>query len=136
MRADPPFSDPKVAARFAGFPDALRPSLMSLRALIYQTASETEGVGPLLETLKWGQPAYLTPKTKSGSTLRLGLPKSGGFALYAHCQTTIISDFRTLFPSDFTFEGNRAVLFEDGAAPDDKLRLMIKSALTYHLHKH
>mgnify|MGYP000592624135 CR=1 FL=1 len=42
--------------------------------------------------LRWGQPAYLAPK---GSTLRVGIPKSGGaFALFAHCQTTLIADFR------------------------------------------
>jgi hypothetical protein len=41
----------------------------------------TPGVGALHETLKWGQPAYLTPETRSGTTLRLGVPKSGGYAI-------------------------------------------------------
>ena len=74
------------------------------------------------------------PKTKSGSTIRLGVPKTGGFAIYTHCQTTLISDFQSLFPNDFTFESNRAIHF---ASSDDirpnQLELFVKSALTYHL---
>ncbi|WP_299391616.1 DUF1801 domain-containing protein [Pelagibius sp.] len=109
---------------------------MTLRALIFETAAATPGVGTLEETLKWGQPAYLTPETRSGSTLRLGLPKNGGFALYVHCQTTIISDFRSFFPDAFAYDGNRAVRFDAGAAlPREELTLLIRSALTYHLKK-
>ena len=131
---DPPFADPAVAAAFAAFPDRLRPALLSLRRLIFDVAAKTPGVGPLEETLKWGQPAYLTPETRSGSTLRLGLPKTGGFAVYAHCQTTIIPDFQALFPDDFTFEARRAVWFDDAEAlPLDKLEWLVHRALTYHL---
>ena len=109
---------------------------LRLRGLIFETAAATPGVGALEETLKWGQPAYLTPETKAGSTLRLGLPKDGGFALYAHCQTTIVSDFRSLFPDAFAYEGNRAVRFDAGGAlPREELTLLIRSALTYHLNK-
>lgn len=129
-----PFSDPAVAAAFDRFPASARAGLLEMRDLIFDVAAETEGVGALQETLKWGQPAYLTPETKSGSTIRLGAPKDGGLALYTHCQTTIISDFRGLFPDAFTYEGNRAVRFAEG---DDlkprALSLLIKSALTYHV---
>ena len=132
--AKPPFKDPDVKARFASFPPPARRGLLALRRLIFETAETTPGVGALEETLKWGQPAYLTPETKSGSTIRLGLPKQGGFALYTHCQTTILSDFRSLFPDDFVYEGNRAVHFQDGETPSpEKLTLLIRFALTYHL---
>ncbi|WP_420347196.1 DUF1801 domain-containing protein [Pelagibius sp.] len=132
----PPFKDRNVEAAFAAFPQPARRGLLALRALIFETAAATPGVGALEETLKWGQPAYLTPETKAGSTLRLGLPKDGGFALYAHCQTTIVSDFRSLFPDAFAYEGNRAVRFDEGAAlPREELTLLIRSALTYHLKK-
>ncbi|WP_299616744.1 DUF1801 domain-containing protein [Pelagibius sp.] len=131
--ARPPFRDRDVEARFAAFPTPARRGLLRLRGLIFETAAATPGVGAVEETLKWGQPAYLTPETKSGSTIRLGIPKQGGFALYAHCQTTIIADFRSLFPDEFVYDGNRAVLFDDGTAlPREKLRLLIRSALTYH----
>ena len=129
---EPPFADPAVAACFASYPQPARDRVLRLRALVFEVAADTPGVGRLLETLKWGQPAYLTPETKSGSTLRLGRPKEGGFAIYAHCQTSIISDFRALFP-EFTCNGNRAVLFRDhDTPPEGQIALLIRSALTYH----
>ena len=127
----PPVQSPEVEAAFDAFPEPARSTLLELRNLIFEVAAETTGVGPIEETLKWGQPAYLTPETKSGTTIRLGLPKTGGAALYTHCQTTVMSDFRALFPGEFTFDGNRAVLF-DTAADAEKLRLLIRHALTYH----
>ena len=107
---------------------------MDLRDLIFETAASDPVIGDLQETLKWGQPAYLTPVTKSGSTIRLARPKKGGFGMYVHCQTTILSDFRTVFADDFTYDGNRGVVFADDAKPDlDKLRLLVRGALTYHM---
>ena len=136
MEAKPRFKDPDVEAMFASFPEPARTGLLTLRSLIFETAETTLNVGALEETLKWGQPAYLTPETKSGSTIRLGLPKQGGFAIYVHCQTTILPDFRNMFPDDFVYEGNRAIHFKDGRAlAPEKLRLLIQTALTYHLKR-
>ena len=130
----PPITDTGVAAAFAAFPEPVRAALLRLRALIFDTAAASPGVGRVTETLKWGQPAYLTAETKSGTTIRLGQPKAGGYAVFTHCQTRVMPEFAALFPGDFTFDGTRAVLFPDGAAFDeDKLRLLIRSALTYHL---
>ena len=127
----PPFQSSAVEAAFDAFPEPARGNLLALRNLIFEVAAETPGVGAIEETLKWGQPAYLTSDTKSGTTIRLGVPKTGGSALFTHCQTTVMSDFRTLFPGEFAFDGNRAVLFD--APPDiEKVRLLIRHALTYH----
>ena len=134
MKAKPAIKNPDVEAKFASFPEPARSGLLTLRNLIFETAEGMPNVGALQETLKWGQPAYLTPETKSGSTIRLGLPKQGGFAIYTHCQTTLISDFRSIFPDDFDYEGNRAIHFRDRPTlPIDKVRMLISSALTYHL---
>ena len=134
--ADPPFIDPQVARTFAEFPVELRAGLLELRAMIFAVAARLPEVGRIEETLKWGQPAYLTPETKAGSTLRLGVPKTGGFAIYAPCQSRIIPTFRDRFPQDFTYEGNRAVHFAPGAAlPEDKLSFLIAHALRYHLRQ-
>ncbi|MEM1163375.1 MAG: DUF1801 domain-containing protein [Pseudomonadota bacterium] len=131
---EPVFEDPEVAKVFASFPPGARAGLLVLRNLILRVAAETDGVGTLQETLKWGQPAYLTVRPRSGSTLRLGVPKTGGFAIYAHCQTTIISEFRDVFPADFAYDGNRAVLFRDGERPDTaRLEMLVRRGLTYHL---
>ena len=129
-----PFSNSSVHQVFDNFPAEVREGLLALRTLIFSTAQTTPGVGQIEETLKWGQPAYLTPDSKSGTTIRLGIPKVGGFGLYVHCQTSLISDFRSLFPSELTYEGNRAILFNEGqTVPDQLLRLFIQNALTYHM---
>jgi Domain of unknown function (DU1801) len=131
-----PFANPGVEAVFASFPEPAQTRLLALRALIFDVAAGTPGVGRLEECLKWGQPAYLTPETKSGSTLRLGIPKAGFVAVYAHCQTTIVSDFQAICPDTCIVEGNRAVRLPDREPlPADALRLLVASALTYHLAK-
>lgn len=129
-----PAMDPKVADVFDGFDARAVKGLKKLRRLIFEVAAETDGVGHVAEVLRWGQPSYITPVTKSGSTIRLAVPKDGGFALYAHCQTSIIKDFAATFPGFDRIEGNRAVLFktEDDIDPD-RHGLLIKAALTYHL---
>ena len=56
-RREPATLPPDVAAAFAAFPDAVRRQLLQVRALIFGTAAELDGVGPLAETSKWGGPA-------------------------------------------------------------------------------
>ncbi len=63
------FNDSEVLAVFDGFAPQVRSRMLKLRALIFAVAKETDGVGPLEETLKWREPAYLTSKSKSGTTL-------------------------------------------------------------------
>lgn len=82
---NPPFASEAVKTAFETVQPDARRGLLALRALIFKTAARLPEVGPIEEALRWGQPAYLTPLTKSGSTLRLGVPKAGGFALFAHC---------------------------------------------------
>lgn len=124
------FQDGAVAAVFNGFGAEARAGLLSIRARIFKVARETQAVAPLEEALRWGQPAYLT---STGSTIRLGVPKTGGVAVYTHCQTSIMRDFREVFPA-LDFEGNRAVKFAPGEdLPLDKLEFLIRRALTYHL---
>ena len=78
------FADPAVAAVFEAYPAAMRRRLLALRALVFDVAAKTEGVGRLTETLKWGQPSYLTEQTKSGTTVRIDrLKNADGYALYA-----------------------------------------------------
>ena len=125
-----------VAAAFEAFPPTAQPGLRALRAVILSVAADTPEAGHLSEELRWGQPAYLTPDTGSGTALRLGVPKSGGFALFVHCQTTLIEEFRDIGGPGWPVEGRRAILFDDpGAVDDPALRLLIRRALTYHLKK-
>ncbi len=133
-----PFDDAAVAETFAGYPPAIRRRLMALRELIFKTAASTQGVGKLEETLKWGEPAYVTAASRSGSTIRIGWKKSqpSRYAVYFNCQTSLVETFRTHFPEEFRFEGNRAIVFgETDAVPLDALGLCIAAALTYHRSK-
>ena len=107
--------------------------MLALRALILAEADRMPDIGALTEALRWGQPAYLTLASAAGSTLRVGIPKAGGFALYAHCQTSLIADFHAMAGATCRIEGNRAVLFRtvDDLRPD-VLRLLIRRALRWH----
>ena len=135
-RAD--FSDPAVDAVFDAYPASLKTKLKALRRLIFETARTTKGVGALQETLKWGQPSYLTPETKSGSTIRIDQIKSaaGQYAVYFHCQTDLVDTFRELYPAKLRFGGNRSILLDaKDELPRAELRHCVALALTYHLNK-
>jgi hypothetical protein len=125
-----------VAAVLASSPPPLRAQLKTLRALVHDTARETPGVGKLEEALRWGQPSFLTPETKSGSTIRIGATKDARAAMYFHCQTNLVETFRRLYPKTFVYEGNRAIVFDDSRKLNKKaLRHCIALALTYHQRK-
>jgi Domain of unknown function (DU1801) len=127
-----------VAAIFAAYPAAVRAKLKAVRRLIFDIAKTTDGVAPLQETLKWGEPAYLPATPKIGSTIRLGWKRSAPdhCAVFFHCQTTLIGTFRTLFADEFAFEGNRALLLRLSAPlPKQQLAACVAMALTYHRDK-
>jgi Domain of unknown function (DU1801) len=133
---DESFANPAVQAVFDAWPQPARDRLLTLRWLILETAAATEGVGPLDETLKWGQPSYLTPRSKSGSTIRTDRMKTGGYGLFFNCKTSLIETFRAHYPDDFRFAGNRGIEFGDEEPiPEQPLRHCIALALTYHLRK-
>ena len=131
-----PFHNPSVAAVFEAYPAGIRKKLLALRELIFKTAAATKGVGPLVETLKWGEPAYITAQTRSGSTIRIDWKESnpGQYCMYFICTTTLVESFRTNFPNDFTFDGNRALVFRrQDPVPMDALASCVATALTYKL---
>jgi Domain of unknown function (DU1801) len=133
-----PFENAAVAQIFAAYPPKIRRQLLAMRKLIFEVAASTEGVGVLEETLKWSEPAYITSQTKSGSAIRLGWKKSDPlrYAIYFNCQTNLVESFRALFRSEFSFVGNRAIVFNVGdAIAKDAVCVCIAAALTYHRDK-
>ena len=58
-----------VSGVLSTFPTASRKTLLKVRQLIFECAAADDAIGTLTETLKWGEPAYLTEQTKSGSTI-------------------------------------------------------------------
>jgi hypothetical protein len=131
------FSEPAVKAAFDGHPPAIKARLMALRQLIFATAASIDGVGPLEETLKWKQPSYLTTVSGSGSTIRIDRIKdTNSTALYFNCKSNLVETFRSLYPHDFNYGGNRSIILDSGDEfPETALRHCIGLALTYHRSK-
>lgn len=125
-----------VDAVFKAYPQPARAKLLALRRLILDTARSTDGVGRIEEALKWGQPSYLTPETKSGSTVRIDHVEGKQVAIYFHCQTDLVATFRELYPDKWSYGGNRCILLgADDKIDDAALRHCVALALTYHLNK-
>ena len=131
------FADPSVTAVYDAFPPALRARLLRLRELIFEVAAQTEGVGAIEETLKWGQPSYLTSETGSGTTVRIDRVQGveDEDAIFVHCQTDLIDRLRERYP-EFRFDGKRAVRFRvSDSIDEDAVRHSLALALTYHRRK-
>lgn len=108
--------------------------MLDLRPREYTVAAQTKGVGALEETLKWGQPSYLTPETKSGTTLRLAVTKTGGFCIFVPCTCRVVPHFYALLPQSLCHDGTRDILFDAKRDMSDAwIDLFITSALTCRL---
>ena len=130
------FKSIEVASIFDSYPDNMRKKLLFLRQLIFETATETGLINELQETLKWGEPSYVT---ESGSTIRIDWKESKPkqYAVFFHCKTKLIETFKEIYRNTFTFEGNRAIILnENDAVPINELKHCIELALTYHKTKH
>ncbi len=131
-------SDKLFADTVAPFAPAVRRKLSSVRNLILSAAAKTEGVGAVLQALRWGQFSFLTPETGSGSTFRIdGIRNdSHKLAIYFHCQSGLVSQFRELYPKTFVYEGERAIVLNASEpVPKAELEHCISLALTHHLRK-
>ncbi|QJB69637.1 DUF1801 domain-containing protein [Parasphingorhabdus halotolerans] len=121
---------------FVNVPKEMRARLETLRALILETAAENSSIGPLEETLKWNEPAFLTSATKSGTTIRINAHKKSEteYAMYVHCQTDLVERYKQLYSDVLKFEGTRAVIFNvRKKLPVGAVKHCIEMTLTYHL---
>ena len=128
--------NPNVAQVFDSYPEPMRKKMLRLRQIVFEAAAETEGVAAVEETLKWGEPSYLT---KGGSTIRMDWKQKSPhqYALYFNCNTSLVDTFKALYRGFFTFEGNRAIVFrETDELPVDALKHCVSLALRYHRLKH
>lgn len=123
------------AAFAANDPDVHR-QLLACRDLVFQAAADHAEIGPLTETLKWGQPSYLTEASGTGTTMRLAQSNDGRPALFVHCGTDLIEQFKTFYPDTFEYQGKRAlVLRGNTASVAAELQHCIALALTYKLRR-
>jgi hypothetical protein len=127
----------EVSRAFDALPAPMSKRLLQVRDLIFATAAAHDDVGELTETLKWGEPAYLTDETGSGSTIRLGrLKDSEHAAILFNCKTTLVDTFRERFPDQFEYRQTRALLLPvAGKLPKRELSVCLSLALKYHLDR-
>ena len=129
-------SDIRVAEKFKRYPPTILPKMQHLRDLVLSVAKEMEEVDQVEETLKWGEPSYLT---RYGSTVRMDWKQKNPnrVAIYFKCTSKLVPTFKALYGDKFTYENNRAILFQlSDDIPEVELRHCISMALNYHKVKH
>ncbi len=129
---------PRVEAVFNAYPRKFRSKLIFLRQLIFDTAASIGDIGELEETLKWGEPSYLTPVSKSGSTIRIAWKpaQKETYSIFFKCTANLVPAFRERFPKTFNYGANRSIDFgPDDVIPQMELKQCIAMALTYHRNK-
>ena len=125
-------SDPHVKEKFNKYPKNIKPKINYLRKLIIDVANSDETITEIEETLKWGEPSYLT---KNGSTLRIDWKEKtpNQYAMYFKCTSKLVPTFKEVFGDLFTYENTRAILFDlDEEIPEDELKICISLTLNYH----
>ncbi len=130
---------PKTVAKVINaYPAAARKRLLAIREVIFETAAKNPEVGTISETLKWGEPAYLTEESGSGSTIRIDFKEKDPdhVSLFFNCQTTLVGQMRREFPGEFSYVENRQVQIPlTGRLPKRVLSQCIAMALMYHRNK-
>ncbi|MCL6294281.1 DUF1801 domain-containing protein [Jejuia spongiicola] len=129
-------TNPKVEVVFNNYPDSVRSKLLHLRHLIIETANDIAEITTIEETIKWGEPSFLT---KKGSTIRINQKKGepNQYAMYFQCTSKLIPTFKMIYKDTFTFEGSRAMVFNiNSKIPEEALKNCITAALMYHKVKH
>jgi len=127
--------DRGVKEKFASYPEDIAILLFNIRKLIYSVA-EQDNIFELSETLKWGEPSYIS---EIGSAIRFDWkPKyADQYGIYFNCKTSLIETFKIVYGDTFTYEGNRAIIFNcKQQIPVRELSHCISMALRYKKIKH
>jgi len=127
--------DLSVKQKFEAYPENISILLRHVRDLII-TVAEQDGVSDLTETLKWGEPSYVS---KVGSTIRFDWKDKypDQYCIYFNCKTSLIETFKEVYGDTFTYEGNRAIVFQiDQSIPFKELAHCISMSLRYKKIKH
>lgn len=125
-------SNPAVKTVIANYPKEAQLKLEVLRSLIIETAKELEQLDSLEETLKWGEPSYLS---EFGSTIRIDWKEEtpNKYSMYFKCTSKLMPTFKKVYGSLFKYENNRAIYFNmSDKIPEKELKECIKAALLYH----
>jgi hypothetical protein len=125
-------TSPEFKDKLLSYPDFVRGKMQFLRELVLETAIEIPEITNLEETLKWGEPSFLT---RTGSTLRMDWKKKAPeqYQMYFKCTSRLVETFKLVFGDLFTYEKNRAIIFQlEQEIPVLELKKCIKATLIYH----
>ncbi len=125
-------TSPEFETKLETYPDFVKDKLKYLRKLVIETAEEIPEITILEETLKWGEPSFVT---KIGSTLRMDWKKKtpNQYQMYFKCTSKLVKTFKLVFGELFEYEKNRAIIFKlDQEIPVMELKKCIKASLMYH----
>ena len=128
---------PDLLARIETWPARAQAHFVTLRGIVHEVAA-SEDIGPLDESLKWGQPAWRPKRQRVGSTLRVDWSPAFPDRLMAFvdCKTDLAAQMDTRFPGQFANDGRRALGFDLGAALDqDAIWTLAHLTLSYHRSK-
>lgn len=125
-------SHQQVEEVFNKYPEEIQVKMRFLRQLVLQVAHELDEISEIEETLKWGEPSYLTPH---GSTLRMDWKEKTPhqYQMYFKCTSRLVDTFKIIFGNIFTYDGSRAIVFRiDEEVPVKPLIKCITATLLYH----
>ncbi len=125
-------TSPEFEMKLLSYPDHIRPKMQYLREIVHETAKEIPEIKELEETLKWGEPSFIT---KIGSTLRMDWKEKTleQYQIYFKCTSRLVETFKLVFGELFQYEKNRAIIFKlDEEIPIALLKECIRATLMYH----
>lgn len=128
-------TSPAFEAKLASYPDFVRDKMLYLRQLVVETAEEISDIKEMEETLKWGEPSFLT---KNGSTLRMDWKDKAPdqYAMYFKCTSRLVETFKLVYGKQFEYEKSRAIIFQlNQKVPVSEIKACIKATLLYHTVK-
>ena len=123
--------DLNVNKKYASYPDNAKVYFNVIRNAIYEVV-ETEELGKIEETLKWGEPSY---GVKGGSAIRIDWKSKSPnqLSVYFNCKTSLVETFKEVFGDLFNYSGNREIIFLlSEELPIKELKICISLSFRYH----
>lgn len=108
----------------------------AIKSLIFEASAQRPEIGPLEESVKWGQTSFAPKKAGIGSSVRIEARQDGSHALMFICTTGLVEHFVEMYGPALPVEGKRAILMPHNNWPQrDMLKHCIQMALTHKLAK-
>ncbi len=132
-----PFKDHHIYELYTAPPAPFNQIMLQIRTWIFQAPKRNSLIGPIKETLRWGEASYINEQGH-GSLLRIAYKDTSKpyVGLYFHCKTTLIGSIAKKYGNAFTYQGNRAIIFDGQQALNESaIKDCIEQAMLYHHYK-